>query len=383
MKKIGLIVTVLLTSLNMAFANPPVDVSGIVSQNITPFMQKNNITGIAVELYDHGKPYSFNFGYTSANQNKAVTEDTVFEVGSITKLFTALLLAQAVDAKTVALNESIAAFLPGKLNKSHAMKKITFENLATHTAGFPLMVPHVKANDAAVMKFLANWKPNNNMGNTWTYSNVSIGLLADTLANVSKKPFTELLQEKILTPLHMQTALLDLPASIAINLAQGYNDTNNTVPPGVVGLFPGAWAMKLSARDMLTFLGASLCVAGTPDDIQQAMRLSQTGFVKLPNKLQGLGWEIHDLASAPETMQQLLATQHAKQLKVSQTSFDGNKLIDKTGMTDGFRSYIAIVPNQQTGIVILANRGMFDQQIVEVGHAILQALITTTDKSVS
>src|SRR5262249_31303720 len=129
----------------------------------------------------------------------------------------------------------------------------------------------------------------------WQYSNFGVGLLGSALENSSHKTINELYYRRILSPLHMQPIGFTVPTKLKMNYAQGYDKDDKPVAPSSGGLFKAAWDVKMSAQDMQHFLSAAIGLPGTPDRIFYPMRMTQSAYVKLPNKMQGLAWEIHTI----------------------------------------------------------------------------------------
>lgn len=357
-----------------ACAEPAVDPTAVVvRQTINELMQKNNIPGVAVELYVDGKPHAYYFGYANRDKKTPVTAKTIFELGSITKVMTSLLLAQAVDMAKVQFSDSITNsmnYLPNEY------EDITLLNLATHTSGLPTNFPENVKTQSQLIKYLDTFKPTYSADEQWIYSNVGIGMLGEALETVTHASFNQMYINQIMKPLKMEPIALTVPVKYKANYAQGYDKNGQPVPEMSLGVFPSAYGIKASAGDMQKFLAASIGLPGTPESIFYPMRMTQSPFVRLTDKMQGLGWQIHTLAS--ENIADLLHAPDAMNLgpeKVEDIQekpvFDGDALIDKTGMTNGFRAYIAVIPNKKTGIVILTNESIADGSIVDAGREIL------------
>lgn len=344
----------------------------MVEKIVKEFMQENNIPGVAVELYVDGKPKAYYFGYANKAKKIPITKNTIFEVGSITKLFTSLLLAQQVDAAKVQLDNSIMNYLPNLPNK---FEDITLGNLATHTSGLSFTVPDTIHSKTALRKYFSNWSPVYCIDEEWAYSNIGMALLGEALEKMAHKKIGQLYSERILSPLKMTASALNEPDDYKKFIAQGYDKEGNPAKPTVFKLF-SAGALKMSAADMQRFMAVAIGLPGTPERIFYPMRMTQAAYVKLPDREQGLGWEIHSLkpnkiallVDEPETMN--LGPVKIKEI-YDKPKFNGDALIDKTGATDGFRSYIAIIPNKKAGIVILANRYVAHDEIVNTAREIL------------
>lgn len=384
MKKLllSLAATALLICNHFAYAatNTKTDPKEIVDKTVFELMQKYNIPGVAVELYVNGKPYAYNYGYEQITKATSINDKTIFELGSITKLFTNLLLAMQVSAGKMQLDAPLGNYLLDFQNQDDAIKKVTLENLATYTSSLPFNVPDTITTREDLVKFLAAWKPSTAVGTTWQYSNLSPGLIGEALEMVTHENYDQLFRGRILQPLGMQPIGINVPDDSESHYAQGYNEAGEPVPKADYSLLPASGALKASAHDMHIFLKAALGLSGTPAAIRHAMQVAQTPYVALPNSQQGLGWEIHthnaqtkdELLNDPE--QKNLGPLPAQQLSKDKQIFNGDALIDKTGATYGFRAYIAVIPNKKSGIVILTNKYIPNGVIVNAGRNILLTL---------
>lgn len=349
------------------------DTDNIVKPAVTAFMEKNQVPGAAVILYVNSKPYAYYFGYANRDKKTPVNQNTIFELGSITKIMTSLLLAQEVDAAKVQLDDSVTPYLT---TLSPAFEDITLLNLATHTAGLPLNTPDAIKTEHDWNKYAETWRPPYSPDEKWIDSNIGMGLLGEAMEVVTHKNLDQLYRTRILLPLKMRPMGLVVPAQWKKAIAQGYDGQGSPVKPSPLGAFPSAYGMRASAQDMQHFLAAAIGLPGTPDRILYPIRMTQTAYVELPDWDQGLAWQIHDLS--PDDIKDLLQDKQPDLLKpvkvremIEKPLFDGNSLIDKTGTTQGFRAYIAVIPNKNTGIVILANKTSSDQSIVTTGRNIL------------
>ena len=201
-------------------------------------------------------------------------------------------------------------------------------------------------------------------------------MLGRALENVTHKDLNALYQQQILLPLHMQTIGIIVPTSLQANYARGHDIEGQAVNATPLSLLPADDAMKASSADMQRFLSTAIGLPGTPERILYPMRLTQSVFVELPNALmQGLGWQVHPL---DKNYVQGLLDANANGLgpinvleMYKKPIYSGDMLIDKTGTTNGFRSYIAVIPNKKSGIVILANKNVPGNAIVRAGRQIL------------
>ena len=273
------------------------------------------------------------------------------------------------------LDAPIKNYLP---TLSVGFNNVTLKNLGTHTSGLPFGGPETFLDQQSLNRFLSKWEPTDAPGTQWTYSNLGIELLGDSVERLKHKDYNQLCIENILQPLRMDPVAINVPSQYIANLAQGTGDNSKPALPFDTKdhLFSAAGGLKVSARNVQKFLAAAIYLDNTPDVIQNAMRMTQTAYIRLPHELHGLGWQIHplnqntvsDLLNAPVKMDfgPTLVREEFKE-----PFYDGSALMDKTGATGGFRAYIAVIPNRKSGIVILANKNISNAEIVNAGRQIL------------
>jgi beta-lactamase class C len=349
-----------------------VTANSIIKSKVDNYLQRFSVPGAAVLIYQNGKLDHYVFGYSDLHKKTPVTTHTLFELGSVTKTFTGLLLAQRVRAGEVRLNDVWTQFAPNKSTYSPSSKEITLLELATYTASLPKDVkglPYNAANTALHRKnlehFLQTWSAPYPVGTHLLYSNLSYSLLGMALAENENKSLADLMQRDIFTPLGMSDATLTIAKGDKnfYRYAQGYDASGKPARNASGGLLSSSWALKASVDDMTGYLKAAVGDSQIPPDLLAAMRLAQTGYFDIanaPNSMQaGLGWFIIPLA---KLSQNDLDTPPARKPKprpvkaIVAPKFQANSLIDKTGATNGFRAYVGVIPSQRAGIVILTNR---------------------------
>lgn len=336
----------------------PTAYADAVQDTLLQFMRQQGVPGVAMTMYVDGKVRNEYLGFANREKKIPVTKNSVFEVASITKLFTSMLLAQQIDSANAQLDDSITHYLTAL---PASFEDMTLENLATHTAGLPFELPDAVRDTTALQHYLETWKPQYGADEDWIYSNIGMGLLGDALVKMTHVPLDRLYQTKICAPLGMSATGLVVGMANRKFIAQGYDVAGNAVPPTTLGLFPSAYALKMSAQDAQKFLAAAIGLPGTPETIFYQMRMTQASYMKLINKKQGLGWEIHSLradkipALLHEPAQMNLGPIPVTEI-YERAKFKGSSLIDKTGMDEGFSAYIAVVPDKKAGIVIFVNR---------------------------
>lgn len=319
----------------------------LVEKAVLQYQQKNNIPGIAVVLYYQGKPYFLPFGSANLRSKKPITENTIFELGSITKSFTAILLAVEVLDGKIKLSDPVARYLPGLREFTGPFSKVTFQHLATHTSGFMRVIPEKdRKTYADIVKYLRNWHPTHSPGTHYEYSNFGFGILGLALENVFQKNYFNLLSINLLNPLQMNHTFLVVPQQWQADYAQGYDKNGNPAEKWPITLMQAAGALRSSAADMRKFLAACLNLPGTPSKIAEAIYLTETGNFKMgANKTQVMSW--------------------------MKTDFGSYSLYTKNGGVTGFATFMGFIPELQIGLVIMANKNVSNTLL---GQYILQQL---------
>lgn len=356
--------------------------ASIVNNTMQTWMKKQGIPGAAVQVYSQGIPHAYYFGVESLKTGKPVTENTIFEVGSWTKVLTCLLAAEEANAGKLKLTDAVTQYLPylGEYPNT-PFKSITLLNLGTHTAGLPFSVSDDIKSPKELPHYLAHWQPSAPVGTHWAYSNVSIGLLGDAIAAETHENINDLYIHQLFQPLGMSSTGFYVSKAHQADYAQSYDINGQPVPHLPLRLFPAAGAVKMSARDAGLFLKAALNMPGTPTKIAEAMKTTQTPYARTADFEQGLGWVIYPITYpiSQKTRENLLNPSTdmdmgplpSKPVAKNEQNFNGSFLMDKTGATNGFRAYIVVIPNKKSGVVILTNRYVSNAEIIKTGREIL------------
>lgn len=353
------------------------DIEALVNDTIAPLMAEHRIPGMAIALSINDQQHYFNYGEADQEAGTPVTEETLFELGSISKLFTAALTGYAQSSGTLSLSDPASQYLPAL--EGSAFDEITLLELGTYTAGeLPLQFPDAVQSEAQMLDYYRQWQPESPPGSHRLYSNPSIGLLGYLTAQRLGKPFETLMEEALFAPLGLEHSYYQVPESQQAHYAYGYSkeDKPIRVNPGM--LDAQAYGLKSTAADVLTFVEANM--NSTLDEpLCQALATTRTGYFEVGNMTQGLGWESY---AYPVTLEQLL---EGNSLEMILEPNPANRLTpplaprqealyNKTGATNGFGGYVAFVPSEQIGIVLLANRNYPNQARIEAAHHILSEL---------
>ncbi len=349
-----------------------------VDSAVASLMKQYNIPGMAVGITVDGKRYFYNYGVASKDSKLPVDQDTLFEIGSISKTFTATLAAYAEADGKLALSDQASKYLPALRGSS--LDHVSLLNLATHTpGGMPLQFPDEVQTDEQVMTYFKQWKAAYAPGTYRTYANPGIGLLGLIAAKSMNISFEDALEKKLFPELGLKHSYIEVPAGQFKHYAQGYNSKDAPVRVSPGPLAAEAYGVKTGTGDLLQFLEANMQLAKVSDKWQRAINHTHTGYFTSGALTQDLIWEQY---AYPVELKTLLAgnsgdmTYHPNPATRLNPVLppQANVLINKTGSTGGFGAYVAFIPSKKTGIAILANKGYPIDARVTTAYQLLQAL---------
>jgi len=329
-------------------------INQLMADTAAPLITNNQIPGVAIAIYYNGQDYYFNYGVANKRTQVAVTQDTIFELASITKIFVTTLLALEIQDHKISLSDPIVNYLPA-LAKTGGLPvdKVQVVNLATHTASFPRQMEQFgvgRGNITGLYNRFKSWQPFAPIGTQYKYSNVGFGLLGAVIEGAAHNSLTALLSQNITNPLGMNHTYFTVPQSLSSNEAQGYRPNNNPAPKYVAANFLGGGALRSSAADLLKFMKANLGVkvGQASPQLLSAMQLAQQpNFVVKPQFVMALGWQ---------------RVRHGQGL-----------LITKNGGNQGYATFIGFSPSNQLGVVVLTNQAKGKATLL--GNKILRALL--------
>ncbi|MGY3941572.1 class C beta-lactamase [Aeromonas tecta] len=355
----------------------PAALRQLVDETIKPVMTQHKIPGMAVALLKDGKAHLFNYGLANREAGPQVDDQTLFEIGSVSKTLTATLGAYGVAGGHFRLDDKVSKRDPAL--KGSAFDQVTMGQLATYSAGgLPLQFPDEVNSAASMQAYYRQWSPAYPAGTHRQYSNPSIGLFGHLAARSQGQPFEQLMEQTLLPKLGLQHTYIKVPEAAMTHYAFGYDkgDKPIRVNPGM--LSAEAYGIKTSARDLLKFVEANMSAQGDKQ-LQAAIALTHTGAYSVGPMTQGLGWEMYDYPLSLETLQS--GNSNDMVLKPRQVTplskpapAKASTLFNKTGSTNGFGAYVAFVPAKGIGIVMLANRNYPNAVRIEAAYRILQQL---------
>lgn len=349
-----------------------------VDAAVKPVMAQYKVPGMAVAVTSGGQHRVFNYGVASRQGGLPVTDNTLFEIGSVSKTFTATLGAYAQARGVLSLDDKATRYLPTLAGS--AFDGISLLELGTYAAGgLPLQVPDAVNSMPQMIEWLRAWKPEYAPGTRRRYSNVSIGLFGVATAQALGTTFEDAMTQQLLPKLGLTHSWIDVPRDQMKDYAWGDKDGKPVrASPGV---FDGqAYGIKTTAADMIRYVELNIDGQSLADPaLRQALAATHTGYFQVGVMTQGLGWERYgwpvtlDVLQAGNDARMVLDPQAVQRISPPQPA-PANALINKTGSTNGFGAYVAFVPGRRIGVVLLANRNVPIPARVQAAYAILQAL---------
>jgi serine-type D-Ala-D-Ala carboxypeptidase/endopeptidase len=297
--------------------------------------------GIVVGLVEpEGRTRIVAFGDSGPGQ-PPLDGDSVFEIGSISKVFTSTVLAQMVIGNTVALDDPVQKFLPASVRvPTRNGKQITLGNLSTQNSGFPRMPNNFHPADTAnpyadytiqqMYDFLSGYELTRDPGERFEYSNLGVGLLGHVLSLAAGKSYEQLERERVWEPLGMTHTAITLTPWMKQHLALGHDARGTVVPNWDIPTLAGAGAIRSTAADMLKFVDANL--HSERGDIGKALAFAHHERAPAgPNAGIGLNWIIRHTAA--------------------------RTIVWHNGGTGGYRTFAGFEPSRKIGVVVLTNSG--------------------------
>lgn len=308
--------------------------------------------GLQIGYWDSTGMHFYGFGTTALKDGTVPNENTLFEIGSISKVFTGILLADRVGKGKMNLEDPVENYLPDSVTvPERDGKKILVRQLSTHTSGLPRMPtnlnitastdPFAGYDDTLLYDFLSRHKLERDIGSEALYSNLAVGMLGHIMSLEAETPYEELIKENICQPLGLTNTTIsmteDQRARLAMPHSRGLNDHIWTFD-----CLAGCGAIRSTASDMLKFLAANAFPEGPLED---ALWLSQEvhGEQKLGEAQIGLGWII--------------------------AGGDSTRVILHDGATGGYRAFAAVVQGQKRGVVVFTNS---TTDVSDIGFSILK-----------
>jgi D-alanyl-D-alanine-carboxypeptidase/D-alanyl-D-alanine-endopeptidase len=326
---------------NFAAALPSDDA---IRQILTDRVGKNeNEVGIVVKIVTPTGDRLISCGHRQAGNARPLDGDTVFEIGSVTKVFTALVLAGMVQRNEAALGDPVAKYLPRGLSvQARTDRPITLLDLATHTSGLPFMPENApplntpaaaKYSSADLARYVGSYQLTRDPGSRWEYSNLGYWLLSEALAARAGDSFENLARKRVIVPLGLTNTDFSISPKMKSNTAQGHDAALKPAPTmssmAIYSLMPAAGELYSTATDLGKLLEVAMGLHSSP--LSNAIKL--TLATRRPtggSEEQALGWTI--------------------------IGNGDDEIIYRDGGTYGFASSITFDPKKRIGVVVLSNQ---------------------------
>lgn len=300
------------------------------------YIDKINAVGLSIGILKDGKMMIYNYGETTKGNGKLPGSNTMFEIGSVTKTFTATLLAWYAQQGKVSLTDPITKYLPDSVTSNKELSGITLQMLSNHTSGLPRVPfnlstgdkdadPYAAYDDAKLFYFLKNCKPLSIPGTKYDYSNTAVGLLGVILERVSGVSYDKMVKDVIAKPLAMSHTAQHLTAGERKTLTAVYDEKGGEVIPWNFQSIAGAGCLRSTVSDLLNYAAANM--TDNNSTLYKAMRLTHEITVEKGSKV-GLGWHF---------------------------SGKGSPWLWHNGGTGGSSSFVAFNPDKKVAVVILSN----------------------------
>jgi D-alanyl-D-alanine-carboxypeptidase/D-alanyl-D-alanine-endopeptidase len=304
---------------------------------VQPAIDGDWCRGVVIGIVNAGGSQVVGYGTAVDSAPAAPDGGTVFEIGSVSKVFTGTLLADAIERGEVALDDPAQKYLPDSVKMPQRNgKQITLHNLATQHSGLPRLPGNIHWRDPSdpyidytvpqMYDFLSSHTLRRDPGAEYEYSNLGVGLLGHVLALHAGKSYEELLRERIAGPLGMKSTRIVLDDATRSRLAQGHNADGDPVPNWSIVTLAGAGGIRSTVNDLLIFLSANLGFVKSPlgPAFERAIRPLDTA--DWANDI-GMCWHIDKTRRMPW----------------------------HNGQTGGYHSFITFDPVHRFGIVVLSN----------------------------
>lgn len=325
-----------------------------IDSAVRPYIQKTNAVGVSIGILRNGVISTYNYGETKQGNNKLPGANTLFEIGSITKTFTATLLAYYANDGKVKLSDPITLYLPDSVSVNRELQGITLQMLSNHTSGLPRLPdnlvnhsldplnPYRDYRKQDLFAYLQTCKLASKPGEKYAYSNLGVGLLGAILEQVSGKAFEQMVEGVICKPLGMSSTAQHLDLLLKQRFVTVYNENGKETPAWDFGILAPCGSLRSTVNDLLIYAKANMTVANTK--LSKAIELTHRSTFDKDIKL-GLGWHIIKIGNA--------------------------EYYFHNGGTYGCSSFLVFNPEKKFAVVVLSNCGA---SIDAVGGEIVKSL---------
>ncbi|MFD0764388.1 serine hydrolase domain-containing protein [Mucilaginibacter lutimaris] len=325
----------------------------LVDRYVQRYFQDKRAVGLSIALVQNGKPHFYNYGETKAGNGQRPDENTIYEIGSTTKSFTGIILAQAVLDKKINLEDDIRKYLKGAYpNLNYKGTPIRIKDLSNHTSRITRIFPNMwerptydslnpLSNYSRTLLYegLHHMKMDTLPGKIYAYSNMAVALLGTILEDVYRQDYFSLVSKNILKPYQMRDTRINIGSLPSGRIAWPHNEQRKSVPLWDLGEVPAMGALRSTTADLVNYIKANNAEAN------RAIKLSHQRTFGSDQEGMGLNWFIHSGAN-------------------------GYRILEHGGGTGGSRSSLDCFPQLSAGLVILtnslANRNDLEKDLVGI-----------------
>ena len=311
-------------------------------------------TGVSIGILVNGKTYYYGYGETAKGNSQLPNEHSIYEIGSISKTFTATLLADAVEKGKVKLDDPVSKYFPDSIpDLEYQGQPVTLKTLSNHSSGIPRMPknfhpsdntnPYKDYSDQDLFSFYKTFKLDRKPGAQYEYSNLAAATLGVILEKIYKKPYQDLVVEIICDPLGMNETREFIRKNDSIRFVKGYTEEGKYNSPWDFDAMAPAGAIRSTVSDMLLYANAQL--GKGPAALEKDIRLT------------------HEKTFSNGAVNTALAWHYIKPGK--------DEVIFHNGGTGGFRTYLAVNLEKKFAAVVLSNTAI---SVDELGNAIMKSL---------
>jgi CubicO group peptidase (beta-lactamase class C family) len=350
----------------------------LIRQRCVPFVEKGKSVGLAVAVVSPTREAILTFGRPAIASTAEVRSDSLYEIGSITKTFTALALQREIERGTVRLDQPVAELLPVGMTLPPKARGVTVRQLTTHTSGFPALPgnfsmwhvlgkmlvngnPYDGYSEADFREGVRTVKLESKPGTTFSYSNFGMDLLGYILAQRAGVDYETYIKREVCQPLGLYDTTVTFTSDQAKRFVQGYTDVemfgrimnyDRAAPWNLPSHLAGSGALRSSAADMLIYLKANMRPQGP---LAHAIRETHR---ELFHDEDGLAIGMNWILSPSDSI--------------------GKTIVWHDGETGGYCTYLGFTEDGQVGVVILSNVA---EDVDDLGEGILTDLAKASEKT--
>jgi D-alanyl-D-alanine-carboxypeptidase/D-alanyl-D-alanine-endopeptidase len=345
-----LLITTLFVAHYLACSQISTDsIKAIIKREVANKRSKSIVVGI---IDASGRQF-YSEGVMSDQKPVHPDSNTVYEIGSITKVFASVLLAEMSLKHQLNLTDPISKYVPAAVKSPvRNGREISLLSLATHRSGMPrfpynpnpkdLDNAYADYTEEALFEYVSGFQPDYDFDTRWRYSNVAYGLLGNILSRIAKKDFETMTLESICRPLNMRWTAIKNTRQMNANLARGHDITGQPTISIELGALEAAGSLRSNANDLLTFAAANVELIKT--NLLPALQVTHVLQAKKDGNdtYTTMGWTL--------------------------ANDSGRELLFKDGGTPGYRTFLGFDKEKKIGVVVLSNT---DNSVTDIGWHIL------------